>query len=175
LANVAFVPSFHTNIISLDRFIQKNVYWDTRQQELRLGDEIFGKIEKRYGQWVLEYNEPAAFIARTAQPRPDSIATADIWHRRLGHAGLEALEHLSTAVTGARLKGPMTIDYEACSLSKAHKQISRRPASRVKKPFEKVHFDLIQMTEGFNGDKWILHFLDDKTKMNFVYTLSDRT
>jgi transposase InsO family protein len=69
----------------------------------------------------------------------------------------------------------MTIDCEACSLSKAHKQISRRPASRAKEPFEKVHFDLIQMTEGFNGDKWILHFLDDKTRMNFVYTLPDRT
>jgi hypothetical protein len=31
------------------------------------------------------------------------------------------------------------------------------------------------MSEGFNGDRYILHFLDDKTKMNFVYTLSDRT
>jgi hypothetical protein len=26
------------------------------------------------------------------------------------------------------------------------------------------------MTEGFNGDNWILHFLDDMTRMNFVYT-----
>jgi hypothetical protein len=177
LANVAFVPSFHTNIVSLDRLMQKNVHWDTRQQELRLGDEIFGKVEKKHGQWVLEYNElpAAAFVARSAQPRPDSIATADVWHRRLGHAGPEALAHLSTAVTGAKLKGPLTIDCEACSLSKAHKQISRRPAPRAEKPFEKVHFDLIQMTEGFNGDRWILHFLDDRTRMNFVYTLPDRT
>ena len=27
------------------------------------------------------------------------------------------------------------------------------------------------MTEGFNGDEWILHFLDDATRLNFVYTL----
>jgi hypothetical protein len=27
------------------------------------------------------------------------------------------------------------------------------------------------MSEGFNGDKWILHFFDDATRMNFVYTL----
>jgi hypothetical protein len=123
--------------------MQKDVHWDTKQQELRRGNEIFENIEKRHGQWVLEYNEPAAFIARTAQSRPDSIATADIWHRRLGHAGPEALEHLSTAVTGAKLKGPMTIDCETCSLSKAHKQISRRPAPRAKEPFEKIYFDLI--------------------------------
>jgi hypothetical protein len=37
LADVAFVPSFHTNIVSLDHLIQKNVYWDTKQQELRRG------------------------------------------------------------------------------------------------------------------------------------------
>ena len=121
LANVAFVPSFHTNIVSLDRLIQKDVHWDTREQELRLGDEIFGKVERKHNQWVLEYNEPVAFVARTVQPRPDSVATADIWHRRLGHVGPEALEYLSTAVTGAKLKGPTIIDCEACSLSKAYK------------------------------------------------------
>jgi hypothetical protein len=31
------------------------------------------------------------------------------------------------------------------------------------------------MTEGFNGDKWVLHFLDDATRMNFVYTLSRKS
>jgi len=31
------------------------------------------------------------------------------------------------------------------------------------------------MTEGFNGDRWILHFLDDNTRLNVVYTLPDRT
>jgi hypothetical protein len=35
--------------------------------------------------------------------------------------------------------------------------------------------DLIQMTEGFNGDKWVLHFLDDATRLNFVYTLSRKS
>jgi hypothetical protein len=28
------------------------------------------------------------------------------------------------------------------------------------------------MSKGFNGDKWILYFLDDVTRINFVYTLS---
>jgi hypothetical protein len=31
------------------------------------------------------------------------------------------------------------------------------------------------MTEGFNGDKWVLYFLDDVTRMNFVYTLSRKS
>jgi hypothetical protein len=31
------------------------------------------------------------------------------------------------------------------------------------------------MTEGFNGDKWFLHFLDDTTGMNFVYTFPTKS
>jgi transposase InsO family protein len=42
---------------------------------------------------------------------------------------------------------------------------------RATTQFERVHLDLIQMTEGFNGDKCVLRFLDDATRMNFVYTL----
>jgi hypothetical protein len=49
--------------------------------------------------------------------------------------------------------------------------ISRRATPRVTTLFERVHFDLIQMAEGFNKDKWVLHFLDDATRINFVYIL----
>src|SRR2546423_14659009 len=87
----------------------------------------------------------STFSVRPAKPRPESGATAG--HQRLRHAGPDALEYLSTAVTGARLKGLTTVECKDCSLSKAHQQVSRRPTPRTKTPFEKVHFDLIQMTE----------------------------
>jgi hypothetical protein len=160
LAEVALVPSFHTNIVSLDRLMQRNVHWNTKRQELRQKSEIFGIVEKQHGQWVLEYSplQTATFTARSTRPRPDSEGTADQWHQRLGHTGPNALEHLPTSVTGTKLTdGPSTVQCETCSTSKAHKLISRRPAPRATPLFERVHLDLIQMTEGFNGDKWILH------------------
>jgi GAG-pre-integrase domain len=174
LAEVALVPSFHTNIVSLDRLMQWNVHWNTERQDLRHKGAIFGIVEKRHGQWVLEYSpiETASFAARSAQPQPDSSATASQWHQRLGHVGPDALEHLSAPVTGAKLTdGPSTIQCEACSTCKMHKMVSGWATPRAATPFERVHLDLIQMTEGFNGDKWVLHFLDDATRMNFVYTL----
>jgi transposase InsO family protein len=104
------------------------------------------------------------------------VATADQWHQRLGHIGPEALAHLPTSVTGAELiDGPSAIQCEVCSTSKARKVTSRRPASRAVTPFERIHLDLFQMTEGFNGDKWILHFLDNATRMNFVYTFPTKS
>jgi hypothetical protein len=120
---------------------------------------------------MLEYRpiETASFAARSAQCRPDSSATADQWHQRQGHMGPDVLDHLSAPVTRAKLTdGPST---EACSTGKMHEMVSRRATPRATTPFERVHLDLIQMTESFNGDKWVLHFLDDATRMNFAYTL----
>ena len=31
------------------------------------------------------------------------------------------------------------------------------------------------MTEGYDGSEWVAHFLDDYTKMNFVYTQEGKT
>ena len=82
------------------------------------------------------------------------------------HCAPEVLEHLPTTVTGVKLaEGPSTSDCETCALSKAHKIVSRRPSPQAEDPFDRVHWDLIYMEEGFNGDRYISHFLDDRTSM----------
>jgi len=63
---------------------------------------------------------------------------------------------------------------ETCRISSAPEQISCRTPPRATKPFERVYFDLIQIEEGYNGDKWVLHFLDDFSKLNFVYILQSK-
>jgi hypothetical protein len=56
-----------------------------------------------------------------------------------------------------------------------HKMVSRRATPRATTPFKRVHLDLIQIAEGFNRDKWVFYFLDDATRINFVYTLSRKS
>jgi len=113
----------------------------------------------------------ALFVTRSAQPRPDEQASPGIWHLKLGHAGPEAIAHLSEAATGAKLiRGPSTIDCETCSVSKATRVISRRASPRGTHPYERVCWDLIQMSKAYNGDKWISHMRCDRTCMNHVYT-----
>jgi len=57
--------------------------------------------------------------------------------------------------------GPATNECETCTMSKAHQIILRRPAQRAEKPFECVHFDLIEFEKGFDGSRYVLHFTDD--------------
>jgi hypothetical protein len=79
LNEVAYVSSFHTSVASLDRFIAKDVHWDTKDQRLTYKDRTFCTLQRRHGQWVLEYNEPKndGVLARSAQPRSDDEASPD--------------------------------------------------------------------------------------------------
>jgi hypothetical protein len=122
LTEVAYVPSFHTNVASLDRFIAKDVHWDTKDQRLTHNDRTFCTIQRRHGQWVLEYNElkDSAFVVRSAQPRKDEETSAEVWRRRLGHIQPAAIAKLPTIVIGVAStltsNGPSTIECETYSV-----------------------------------------------------------
>ena len=178
LKDTALIVSFHTSVVSLNRFIAKNVHWNTEREALTYKGELFCKVKKRHDQWLLEYDPvvESVFTAQSALPRPDKEGSTDLWHRRLGHIGPAAVEHLPEAVIGVKLlRGPKTIECEVCSLSKAHQQISRRPTERVLKPYQKVHLDLIEFNRGYNEDRWAIHFLCDCILMNHVYTISQKS
>ena len=70
LAEAAFVPDFHTNLASLTKFNEKDVWWDNRRNLLYEDDhETFAYCERHCNQSTLEYNEP--------RPRTLSKASVD--------------------------------------------------------------------------------------------------
>ena len=179
LLDTALIPDFLINVVSGDKLDQREVFFDGESQHLKYHGNTFCQLQKIGGLWIMEHNplnDHLAFAARSAQPRTASEASPQVWHERLGHPQPDAIEHLSTAVAGTKLsKGPSTIECEVCSLSKAHRRISRRPAAHSTKPFERVHLDLVQMTYGFNHRRWFIHFLCDHTRMNHVDTLPQKS
>jgi len=79
-------------------------------------------------------------------------------------------------VTGAIVEGPTTIEYETCAVSKAHKIISRRtPTDKATRPFFRIHVDLIQGIEAYNGHKYAIHFLNDLVRINKVKTFAQKS
>lgn len=147
LKDVAFIPSFFTNVVSLKRLIAGGIEWLTRQDKLMLSKQVFCLIEQKLGQWVLKYNpvqrtaatkvkRPSTFVVRFAQAQI-SKAPATVWHERLAHCGSEVLEHLPTSVIGARLvNGPTTTECETCGISKAYKIISWRFSPQAEELFD---------------------------------------
>ena len=110
-----------------------------------------------------------------------STASKDIWHRRLGHVSMDAIEHLPDALSGVQVVRSQTLPKsstspcEGCAVANLQHQISRRPAQRASRPFERVHFDLIQMNRAYNGNEWAMHFMCDKVRSHYGYTFRKKS
>src|SRR2546428_1883162 len=120
---------------------------------------MYCKVPQRHGQWVLEYHSlEAAFPIWSTDPHPDSEVSMDLWHQHLGHLHKEAIEQLPMAVEGAKITKNSTFSSpcEVCRTANATQKISRQKSQRASRPYNRVHLDLIQMAERYNGDRWVL-------------------
>ena len=105
-----------------------------------------------------------------------AIALEATWHAIMGHPGAEPLSHLENACTGIKVTekgaGAEISRCKVCRLVNAQRMISRRPEKEepTDAPLARVSYDLISMDEGYNGEKWISHFVCNYTQMDFVYT-----
>jgi hypothetical protein len=193
LLDVAYVPSLHISLVSLRKFKQKKVYFNGEKDEMVKNGETFCHLGDHYKQWTFEYNKPSnkplidvdeevqdtafATKATSAKPQTAETASASAWHLKLGHAGPEAIAHLSEAMIEAKVdeKGPSTTECETCAVSKAYKIVSRRPTPPTEKPYKRIHWDLIKMTAAYNGNWYISHIMCDWTAMNHLYTQQTKT
>ena len=140
----------------------------------------YATTEMRYRQYIVEYNplkeatKDTAFISCSAAPQPPAAAPLDTWHLRIGHLHCDTLEKLSLSAKGVQFSRTNMSHCETCSLAKAHQIVSCHPADHATKPLVYVHLDLIQVTPAYNNHCWVLHFLDNFSRMNFVYILATK-
>jgi hypothetical protein len=129
LKNVAYIPGFHTNVMSHRRLRQAGYHWDDLNLQVRRDNtsEAVFYVDEVHDQYVIEYQPNtanAAFPVSSTAPRLPREADAYRWHLRMGHLGKDALEHLMSNVYGVKIKGPVVFNCEACVQAKAKKTIS---------------------------------------------------
>ena len=110
LYNVAYIPSFTTNIVYYNQFYNKGIYQDLENQCLKYNRVIVGKTPRKFSQQVLEYNTVDLAIALPAissrKPLLKVEWTIEQAYKRTGHTYLEALQHLPEACSDiAKVKG----------------------------------------------------------------------
>ena len=101
-------------------------------------------------------------------------ADDDLWHERMGHAGPNTLKHLPNAVLGniTITNAPVTLECDTCATSKATQVISRSNFKEhsATKSFTRINYDIVHMSRGYNGDRYISHFSCEFSSFQFVYT-----
>ena len=161
LEDVAYCPRLLTTLVSLRQLRKKGFYWDNRCNPTtlrRLDRTIACTIHDLYGQYVIEYQSEsfpkAAFAAHrfsSHTKRAPLTGEAIRWHSRLGHPGPQALEHLISASQGVRIRGPTTVECDACGISKIKRQIRRAPRQSDQKAGERIAIDFHDYQEGIGG------------------------
>ena len=179
LKNVAYIPGFHTNVISHRKLRQAGYRWDDlnlRIQRAKTSETAF-YVEEIHDQYVVEHNSAtAAFPVSSRAPRPPREADAYRWHLRMGHLGKEALERLMSNVYGVKIKGLVVFNCEACSQAKAKKIISRRQLARITpRPLWRIYFDLFHLENAFNQMRYALVIKDEFSGYIWVYVQPGKT
>jgi hypothetical protein len=153
---------------------------------------IIGNLNEIHGQWVIEYNplNEASYHTHTTNSRTKRSpqkASAILWHKRLGHPGPSAIEHLVQQAEGVRVKGVTTVECNSCGRAKSRRQISRAPRINDEGPGERLALDFhsyeeqslnkeksqLLIVDKFSGLQWDLYFTDNRTANSIIKKLSD--
>lgn len=185
LEDVAYCPRLLTTLVSLRQLRKKGLYWDNRRDPttLRHSDQTIAcTIKDLYGQYVIEYQlaeiTPAAWAAHkfTSYTKRAPLAGEAIrWHNRLGHPGPQALEHLVSASQGVRIRGPTTVECDACGLSKIKRQVRRAPRQSIQTAGERIAIDFHDYEEGIGSYTSQMLLTCRSTGYIWDYYLTSRT
>ncbi|KAF4311103.1 Integrase catalytic core [Botryosphaeria dothidea] len=170
LRDVAYVPAFIGNLVSISKCNEKDVHMDTKSLRLYKDDTTVCVLTPSEGQFFLELHQAESVPAITSAATTRSLP-AEQWHGVFAHANYHAIKALLTAITGVEFTNDVVpVHCDTCSRAKAHQLIARdsSPEEARNESFFRVSFDLIQMTPAFNQHEWITHI--ECIKSNYVFT-----
>ena len=198
---VAYIPSFFTSCVALSRCRDMGFEFDSGRKCLYKRDHrsaAFCLLRESDGHWLMDadtYERPQAVdlynfavqARMTVKPsyrerKPLELTQAQA-HQLLGHASRRAIENLESAVDGIKIvegaQAPKWKECEDCVGAKLSRMISRRPPREpASRPFERIGVDLIQLRKRgescYNGDKWLLHFVDQYSKWHEARSLENK-
>jgi hypothetical protein len=189
LKNVAYAPYFHINLICAAKLRKVGVIIDQATRHLRYQDDrsLFANLTEHGDLYLIDATvvpppSPPVIHAVSSASHFKATAYDRVWHQRLGHCDMEAVKKLPAATQGVKViatDGGRT-PYgkplcEPCLLGKMTQQVSRRPSTHGKYPFERVHFDVILADQGYNGDRCIAHFWCDYSKYHRAFPIKNHT
>ena len=198
LTEVAYVPTFFSNILGLSRCRSLGLHFDSGsdmiyQAPLRKPVALLEYID---GHWLIDAHEGykpdvKQFTNMAAQrssrpskdPKPALEVTPLEAHHIYAHPGPSTIAHLESAVNGLRIKdgshAPKWTECEDCIKTKMNELVSRRPPEvKATKPFERIAIDIIHLLptgkQCYNRDKYLLHAICQHCKWHEGETMEHK-
>lgn len=178
LSNTLLVPSLSTKLLSVGQICEEMnccvlmfprfcLFQDIRTKE------IIGRGSKRGGLYHLDDMATGRTHYSTslkANPRN----RVWMWHRRLGHPSFGYLKKLYPSLfSGCENE---ELNCETCIRAKSHRVSFPRSSNKSTIPFALIHSDVWgpSPVKSLNGNRWFVLFVDDCTRMTWLYLLKTK-
>ncbi|CAL2265197.1 unnamed protein product [Prunus armeniaca] len=175
IKEVMLVPGLDENLLSVGQMIEHGYF-------LLFGDSIVGIYDDKSLKHLvtkvpmtgnicfplsLQYANAVAMKATIKE-------TTWCWHRRYGHLNLPNLRMLQQKelVYGLPEIGDLEKMCQGCAMGKSHREaFDKEKAWRASMPLELIHSDVCgpMQSTTIGGNKYFLTFIDDYTRMCWVY------
>ena len=175
IKNCLYVPTLAHKLLSVShvtRELECNLLMQPNfciLQDFRTGT-IVGRGTEQRG---LYYVDKMAQHGVAMLTHGSTESQGQLWHRRLGHPSIGYLRMLLPKLASTQF----SFQCDTCFLAKSHKQSSKLNNSRVKTAFSLIHSDVWGPAPvlGSNGFKYFVLFIDDCTRMTWVYFLKSKS
>ncbi len=184
LTNVLFVPDIRYNLLSVGRLDNSHyniLFGRGKCSVFDQGGKTLAVAYLNGGLYQFQQSQAIANIATTGPKilRIESKALPiDLWHRRLGHLHHDAVKQLSAMADGVRITSDLKQSLcRPCLEGKQHKTYNKLPSTRASQRLELIHSDSCGpfSTPSINNSKYMILYIDDHTRMTWVYFLKTKT
>jgi transposase InsO family protein len=174
LTNVLCVPTMCINVMSGPAVTAKGVSCQIDKEKLVIKMKqrtlLVGYVAD--GMYRINCELPKAAYSNVA-------ASANLWHRRLGHVSHSAIRKMvsdHTVIGLSNLEEEPDKSCDICDRSKQTRQHFPRSSRKVSKVLQLIHSDVLgpMPCEGVQGEKYVLTVLDDYSRFSEVVCLRNK-
>lgn len=174
--DVLCVPSLTTNLLSVSELIKNgnNVIFDEKHCYIRdKNDVLIATADLSDGVYKLRLETQHCMLAAPA-------VSGNLWHRRLAHLNSQDMKKMRNIVDGLSYEQNFDITKSQCTTCCEGKQ-ARLPFSHVGERstelLQRVHTDICgpMETRSLNGARYFILFVDDFSRMTFIYFIKNKS
>jgi hypothetical protein len=179
ISDVLLVPELDQNLLSVGQMIEKGYCLLFKEGSCVVtdvnGHELF-EVNMRKRSFPVNWNLVSEHECKMSKAELDS----KLWHKRFGHYNLKSIQFAQKQELVKDLPNIQTFSEvcEGCQLGKQHRLPFPSSATwRASEKLELVHSDVCgpMNTTSLNGSKYFILFIDDFTRMTWVYFLKQKS
>ncbi|KAI0997602.1 hypothetical protein K3495_g10584 [Podosphaera aphanis] len=180
LTHVAYVEGFLTSVIGLARCRKEAIHFDSGRDVLyRHAD-----LSRRFSPTDIKMPLSSFGVSYRPSyiPKPTNTIDRQLAYQIWDHPSKKAIDNLEENVNGISVTKSelQECSFQICMEAKLTKIISRRPAQdKSTKPFYRIGIDLVYVVplteQCWNGDRYMLHAVDEYTKWHEVSTIRKKS